>query len=87
MAAATATGTFDLQKMGSFRVKGLCLYMQPTGKHSDQKRLEAMFETAYALAEELDAILLDDKRQLLTSETRTDYYHGLNIHDMEEEFA
>jgi cell division protein ZipA len=76
LAAATATGTFDLQNMGAFSVRGLCLYMH-FSKNSgiDIERFSVMLETARQLSEGLDAFLLDDQRKPLTEES-IERYHG-----------
>lgn len=74
LAAANAAGTFDLQNIGAFNAKGLCLYMHLSGSPTfDTDRLEKMLETAYHLAEGLDTYLLDDARKPLTSETKARY--------------
>lgn len=69
LAAATATGVFDLQNIGAFSVRGLCLFMQTT-KNPDvnEERFSVMLETARQLKEGLDAHLLDDQRKPLTEE-------------------
>ncbi|HHT0593005.1 TPA: cell division protein ZipA C-terminal FtsZ-binding domain-containing protein [Legionella anisa] len=77
LAAATATGVFDLQNIGAFSVRGLCLYMHSSKNSSiDIERFAVMLETARQLSEGLDAHLLDDQRQLLTEE-RIARYHRL----------
>lgn len=74
LAAANAAGTFDLQNIGAFNAKGLCLFMHLSGSPTfDADRLEKMLETAYHLAEGLDTYLLDDARKPLTSETKARY--------------
>lgn len=86
LAAATKTGVFDLQNIGAFSVRGLCLFMQTSQNSSiDAERFEVMMETAKLLCEGMDAILLDDERRPLTTQ-RIEYYHRmLNIE--QEEFA
>lgn len=74
LAAATPSGTFDLQNIGAFNAKGLCLFMHLSGSPTfDTERLEKMLETAYHLAEGLDTYLLDDMRKPLTSESKARY--------------
>ncbi len=69
LAAATASGVFDLQNMGAFNVRGLCLFMQLSGSPTiDIDRFNILYETARQLSEGLDAHLLDDRRQPLTKE-------------------
>jgi cell division protein ZipA len=64
LAAATATGMFDLQNMGSMSVKGLCLFMELSGNPTiDHERYELFMQTAQQLAEELHADLLDERQR------------------------
>ena len=68
LAAATPTGTFDLQNIGAFSVHGLCLFMQASGNASiDAERYDIMLETAKQLSEDLDTHLLDDQRKPFTN--------------------
>jgi cell division protein ZipA len=79
LAAATPSGTFDLQNIGAFNAKGLCLFMHLSGSPAfDSERLEKMLETAYQLAEGLDTYVLDDMRKPLTSETKARYRRVLD---------
>lgn len=61
IAAATSSGTFDLQNIGSLKMRGLCIFMQLTD-NSDWNKVcfELMIDTAKKLAHELKANLLDD---------------------------
>lgn len=82
LAAATATGMFDLQNIGAFSVRGLCLYMHSSGNSViDAERLSIMLETAKQLSADLDTHLLDDKQQPLTEESMLRYCQLLNIKD------
>ena len=77
LAAATSTGVFDLQNIGAFSVRGLCLYMHSSRNPGiDIERFAVMLETAKQLSEGLDAYLLDDQRKPLT-EDRIARYHRL----------
>lgn len=79
LAAATETGVFDLQNIGAFSVRGLCLFMelsQNTG--IDEERFNIMLETAKQLSEGLDAHLLDFQRKPLTEDRIANYYKLLN---------
>lgn len=88
LAAATASGVFDLQNIGAFSVRGLCLFMQASKNPSiDQERFSIMLETAKQLSEGMDAHLLDDQRQPLTDEKIARYHRLLNIEHLEDEFA
>lgn len=80
LAAATASGVFDLQNMGAFSVRGLCLFMQASGNPTiDAERFNIMYETARQLKEGLDANLLDGQQKLLTEASLKTYYRLLNI--------
>lgn len=80
LAAATASGLFDLQNIGAFSVHGLCLFMQPSNHSAiDEERFEVMIETAKQLAEGLDAHLLDDQRKPFSDNSLRRYYNKLNI--------
>ncbi|KTC76792.1 cell division protein ZipA C-terminal FtsZ-binding domain-containing protein [Legionella brunensis] len=80
LAAATASGVFDLQNIGAFSVRGLCLFMQSSGNSTiDAERLAIMYETAKQLRDGLDTHLLDDQRQPLTEASIARYYRILNI--------
>ncbi|KTD79208.1 cell division protein ZipA C-terminal FtsZ-binding domain-containing protein [Legionella waltersii] len=86
LAAATATGVFDLQNIGAFSVRGLCLFMQ-TSKNPgiDTERFSVMLETARQLSEGLDAHLLDEQRKPLTQERIGYYQHILGVEQGVEE--
>ncbi|MFA6302077.1 MAG: cell division protein ZipA C-terminal FtsZ-binding domain-containing protein [Legionella sp.] len=84
LAAATATGTFDLQNIGAFSVRGLCLFMHTSGNPGiDSERFALFLETAKQLSDGLDAILLDDQRNPLTNERLGRYYKMLQADPVE----
>jgi len=86
LAAATASGVFDLQNIGAFVVRGLCLFMQASGNPTiDEERFEMMLDTAKKLSEGLDTYLLDDKRQPLSDESVRRYHQVLNLNDLCEQ--
>lgn len=88
LAAATPTGVFDLQNIGAFSVRGLCLFMQASKNPSiDEERFSIMLETGRQLSEGLDAHLLDDQRRPLTEERIARYHRLLQIDQRELEFA
>ena len=79
LAAATASGFFDLQNIGAFSVRGLCLFMQASGNSTiDAERFAIMLDTAKQLSEGLDTHLLDDQRQPLCDASIQRYYRLLN---------
>lgn len=78
LASATSSGVFDLQNMGAFNARGLCLFMQTSGNPTiDMDRFNVLYETARQLSEGLDAHLLDERRQPLTKEGLLRYQHAL----------
>lgn len=88
LAAATPSGVFDLQNMGVFSVHGLCLFMTLSGHETiDADRFDIMLETAKQLSDELDAHLLDDKRQPLSETSLKRYYAMLNVSPQSQETA
>ena len=88
LAAATTTGVFDLQNIGAFSVRGLCLFMHGSKNPSiDKERFSIMLETARQLSEGMDAYLLDDQRKPLTDERIVRYYQLLRIEQTEDEFV
>ncbi|KTD07394.1 cell division protein ZipA C-terminal FtsZ-binding domain-containing protein [Legionella jamestowniensis] len=85
LAAATANGVFDLQNIGAFSVRGLCLFMQSSGSPTiDAERFGIMYDTAKQLCEGLDTYLLDDQRQPLTEASLARYYRILNLSESYE---
>lgn len=88
LAAATATGVFDLQNIGAFSVRGLCLFMH-TSKNpaTNAERFTVLLETAKQLSEGLDAHLLDDQRKPLTQSSIVRYQHILGMDEPEYESA
>jgi cell division protein ZipA len=85
LAAATASGVFDLQNMGAFSVRGLCLFMQASGNPViDLERFQIMYDTAKQLADGLDTYLLDDARQPFTEASVARYHKMLNLQEHEE---
>ncbi|WP_133130421.1 cell division protein ZipA C-terminal FtsZ-binding domain-containing protein [Legionella yabuuchiae] len=79
LAAATPTGVFDLQNIGAFSVRGLCLFMQASGNPTiDLERFDIMLETAKQLSEDLNTFLLDDEQRPLNDERLQRYYARLN---------
>lgn len=88
LAAATATGVFDLQNIGAFSVRGLCLYMHSSKNPGiDIERFAVMLETARQLSEGLDAHLLDDQRKPLTEERIARFHRLLQINQSHFESA
>ena len=84
LAAATASGVFDMQNIGAFSVHGLCLFMHTSGNSTiDNERFSIMLDTAKQLSDGLDTHLLDDKRQPLSDASIQRYYKLLNPSETE----
>ncbi|MCH9755789.1 MAG: cell division protein ZipA [Gammaproteobacteria bacterium] len=80
LATATASGVFDLQNMGAFSVRGLCLFMEASGNPSiDAERLTIMLDTAKQLSEGLDTHLLDDEQTPWSDRSLARYHKLLDI--------
>lgn len=80
LAAATASGVFDLQNIGAFSVRGLCMFMHASGNAMiDAERFEVMLDTARQLSEGLDTHLLDAQRRPLSDANLQRYYQRLGI--------
>lgn len=85
LAAATQSGVFDLQNIGAFSVRGLCLFMHASGNPTiDGERFNIMLDTAKKLSEGLDALLLDEQRQPLSQESLNRYQRLLNLDDVHQ---
>ena len=88
LAAATASGVFDMQNIGAFSVHGLCLFMQASGNSTiDAERFAIMLDTAKQLSEGLDTYLLDDQRKPLSDASIQRYYRLLNLGETSEQSA
>lgn len=80
LAAASPTGIFDLQNIGAFTTRGLCLFMQASENPTiDAERFSIMLEIAETLRDDLDVQLLDDQQNPLTEQRLVRYCNLLNI--------
>lgn len=80
VAAATPTGMFDLQNIGAFSVRGLCIFMEPSGNPViDEERFSIMLDTARQLSDDLGTYLLDDRRQPLSNAAIKRYHTLLDL--------
>jgi cell division protein ZipA len=85
LAAATPSGVFDLQNIGAFSVRGLCLFMHASGNPTiDADRFSIMLDTAKQLSEGLDTHLLDEQRQPLSEQSLQRYYRALHLDEVHE---
>lgn len=70
LATATESGVFDLQNIGAFNARGLCLFMQTSGNANiDTERYEILCQTAKQLSDDLGAYLLDQHRRPVAKES------------------
>lgn len=80
LAAATQTGVFDLQNIGAFSVRGLCLFMEGSGNPTiDEERFQIMIETAFQLSQDLNTNLLNENQKPLDDQELKVYCERLNI--------
>ncbi|MFA7522264.1 MAG: cell division protein ZipA C-terminal FtsZ-binding domain-containing protein [Halothiobacillaceae bacterium] len=79
---AVSPGHFDPDDLSSFETPALALFMQlPVHAGADASLVfERMHQVASALAESLDAILVDDRRELLDSESVDRYRELIDAH-------
>jgi cell division protein ZipA len=71
LVSATEPGTFDIRNMGGFSCVGLTLFMKKTGDaQEDQTRFNLMLQTANHLAEDLDGILLNARKEPLVQQSQ-----------------
>ncbi len=68
LAAATPTGEFNLEDMGSFKCNALLLFMQLDTRKKLMDRFDLMLDTARQLAEELGGDICDDLLQPINLE-------------------
>lgn len=69
LASATAPGTFELSKMGSVSVPGLCLVMRPKKLKNPVAAYDLMISSAQQLVEDLGGAILDETRRPLNQKT------------------
>lgn len=69
-------GTFDLNKINDFSTPGVVMFMHLPGPRNGRTMLVRFLMVAHTLAQELDAVLLDENREKL------DYQ---DLHDLEQE--
>jgi cell division protein ZipA len=68
LASATEPGTFDMNKMGAFACQGLTLFMNLTGPEHNLAALETLLNTTQQLADDLQGVIMDDRRVTLSPE-------------------
>lgn len=73
LASAGEPGTFDMNAIGAYSGRGLCLFMRLKGPEHNLATFDLMIATARQLADDLDALILDEKRQELSVENINQY--------------
>lgn len=73
LASATEPGTFNIQNMGSFSGRGLCMFMKLLGTDRDNEAFDLFIKTAQKLADELNGSIYDDSRHPLTKDSLVHY--------------
>lgn len=76
-ASATAPGTFDLTKMGSFSGRGLCLFFTANEVEEPLAAFDCLLETLDQLVEDLGGEVLDEKQALFTKEKMMQHHQQL----------
>lgn len=68
LAAATSSGSFAIEDMGSFKCNGLVLFMDLDPKQKLMASFDLMLDTARQLAEELGGDICDDLQQDISAD-------------------
>jgi len=71
-------GVFDPDQMEQFETQGVVLFMTLPGYGDPLMNFTIMLNSAYQIADDLDAELLDGQRQPWTDETQKEYQRRLN---------
>jgi FtsZ-interacting cell division protein ZipA len=79
MASAFEPGTFDLNRLDSFRTSGLTFFMETAGLPNVKEAFETMLNTAQHLAEILRADLFNEKWQPLNEAALGKYYDLIDV--------
>jgi cell division protein ZipA len=62
-------GIFDLSAMETFTTEGIVLFLQVPGAVDAVRAFDAMVESARILADNLDSVVCDAQRSVLTNQT------------------
>lgn len=74
-------GTFDLDSMENFATKGVSLFMTLPNAGDSFAVFEQMLNAAKQLAQEFNAQVLDDKRNILTKQSEQHYFNMIREFD------
>jgi cell division protein ZipA len=82
LASATEPGTFDIQQMGTFSCQGLSMFMELSGHPQiDEERFDLLLTTARQLAEDLAAVVLNDRREPLVDNQVVQYQTRIRLQE------
>lgn len=77
VASAINPGSIDIEHIGNFSTPGLTLFLDTKRVPNAKTALEAMIAVAEQLADDLDGIVLNSKRQSWSSQVETECYAQL----------
>jgi len=78
-ASATAPGTFDLTKMGSFSGRGLCLFFTANEVEEPLAAFDCLMETLDQLIDDLGGEVFDEQKALFTTEKMIQHRQQLRM--------
>ncbi|MDP1574008.1 MAG: cell division protein ZipA C-terminal FtsZ-binding domain-containing protein [Coxiellaceae bacterium] len=78
-ASATAPGTFDLTKMGSFSGRGLCLFFTAGEVEEPLAAFDCLMETLDQLIDDLGGDVFDEKHALFTKDKMIQHRQQLRM--------
>jgi cell division protein ZipA len=82
LASATEPGTFDIQQMGTFSCQGLLMFMELSGHPQiDEERFDLLLATARQLAEDLAAVVLNERREPLVDNQVVQYKTRIRLQE------
>jgi cell division protein ZipA len=82
LASATEPGTFDIQQMGTFSCQGLLMFMELSGHPQiDEERFDLLLATAGQLAEDLAAVVLNERREPLVDNQVVQYKTRIRLQE------
>lgn len=84
---ATEPGIFNMDEIGALKCTGLTIFMQLTGPEHNAQAFELMLEAAQSLAEDLDGVLHDAKREILTPGKIGQYRDEVRLHELKQSTA
>jgi cell division protein ZipA len=80
-------GSFDLDSMENFATRGVSLFMSLPNAGDSLSAFEQMLNAAKQLAQEFNAQVIDDKRNVMTKKTEQDYLGKIREFDRKNRIA